>query len=85
MAEYVVDFVQRHRQVQIPGHDDLRKEDNETETEDRLVPIDWVVWGLLASLITGTTLVWVVFGNEGIKPWATVLGFILGGLLSIIG
>ncbi|KAJ7019917.1 OPT oligopeptide transporter protein-domain-containing protein [Mycena alexandri] len=61
------------------------KEDFDTETEDRLVPNTWVLWGLLGSVIIGTLLVWVVFGNDGIKPWATLLGFGLGGLLSVLG
>ncbi|KAK2460316.1 hypothetical protein APHAL10511_007705 [Amanita phalloides] len=60
-------------------------EDHETETSDRLVPLSWVVSGLLASVIFGTILVWLVFGKEHIKPWATMLGFMLGGLLSVIG
>jgi hypothetical protein len=85
VAEYAVDFVRKHRRGHIPGNDDTRKVDNETETPDRLVPSDWVILGLVTSIIIGTFLVWLVFGNEGIKPWATVLGFILGGLLSIIG
>jgi hypothetical protein len=29
--------------------------------------------------------VWAVFGAEGIKPWATLIGFVMGGLLSILG
>lgn len=58
---------------------------HETETEDRLVPASWVLYGLLVSVFSGTVLVWIVFGQEGIKPWATLLGFILGGMLSIIG
>ncbi|KAF5327668.1 hypothetical protein D9619_004869 [Psilocybe cf. subviscida] len=57
----------------------------ETESEDRLVPNSWVGVGLISSIVIGTFLVWIVFGNEGIKPWATLLGFILGGMLSIIG
>lgn len=85
VAEHVVDLVKRERRIRLSEHDDTGKVDNETETEDRLVPADWVIMGLLASIIIGTILVWVVFGNEGIKPWATVLGFILGGLLSVIG
>ena len=60
-------------------------ENHETETEDRLVPNSWVATGLFVSIVVGTFLVWVVFGNEGIKPWATLCGFVLGGLLSIIG
>jgi len=55
------------------------------DAEDQLVPMKWVLRGLLLSVVGGTLLVWLVFGNEGIKPWATVLGFILGGMLSIIG
>lgn len=65
-----------------PGGD---KEDFESETEDRLVPISWVFGGLGVSVVIGTILVWVVFGNEGIKPWATLIGFVLGGLLSVLG
>jgi len=58
---------------------------HETQTEDRLVPTSWVQYGLLGSVVIGTVLVWIVFGQDGIKPWATLLGFILGGMLSIIG
>lgn len=61
------------------------KEDHEVETPDRLVPMKWVASGLAVSVVVGTALVWVVFGNEGIKPWATVLGFVFGGMLSILG
>ncbi|KAH9916497.1 OPT oligopeptide transporter protein-domain-containing protein [Amylocystis lapponica] len=60
-------------------------EDKEMETEDRLVPTKWVVWGLGASVVMGTTLVWLVFGDEGIKPWATLIGYVMGGLLSVLG
>ncbi|KAG6862566.1 hypothetical protein C0995_000114 [Termitomyces sp. Mi166 len=58
---------------------------HETELEDRLVPSSWVIGGLSTSILAGTILVWAVFGHDGIKPWATVLGFILGGMLSIFG
>ncbi|KAF9449519.1 oligopeptide transporter [Macrolepiota fuliginosa MF-IS2] len=85
VAEYAVDLVNTQRRIYLGANVDDRTEDKETETEERLVPVSWVISGLLASIIIGTILVWVVFGNEGIKPWATVLGFILGGLLSIIG
>jgi len=57
----------------------------ETETEDRLVPSNWVVVGLVLSVSLGLLLVWVLFGTKGIKPWATFLGFVFGALLSIIG
>ncbi|PSR88724.1 hypothetical protein PHLCEN_2v5075 [Hermanssonia centrifuga] len=61
------------------------KEDKETESEDRLVPMRWVLWGSAGSIFIGTILVWAVFGNEGIKPWATVIGYVIGALLSVLG
>ncbi|KAK7678572.1 hypothetical protein QCA50_018444 [Cerrena zonata] len=67
------------------GEDGEHKEDNEIETDERLVPMRWVLWGLGGSITLGTLLVWMVFGNEGIKPWATLLGFVMGGLLSVLG
>lgn len=69
------------------GHsgDDTAPETKEVETEDRLVPMSWVVWGLGGSVVLGTVLVWLVFGDEGIKPWATLIGFVMGGLLSVLG
>ncbi|RDB26268.1 hypothetical protein Hypma_006613 [Hypsizygus marmoreus] len=73
--DYVVDLLSKH---------DIF-DSNETETENRLVPMRWVLGGLMSSVVIGTILVWTVFGHDGIKPWATILGFILGGLLSIIG
>lgn len=83
--EYVQDALKplRREYTDIDGHT-LPKQ-QETETEDRLVPNRWVGIGLISSIVIGTFLVWIVFGNEGIKPWATLLGFILGGMLSIIG
>ncbi|KAJ7475901.1 OPT oligopeptide transporter protein-domain-containing protein [Mycena latifolia] len=77
LAEYVMGLFPRGGQTV--------KEDYDTETEDRLVPNSWVVSGVLVSVVLGTFLVWVVFGNDGIKPWATFLGFVLGGLLSVLG
>ncbi|KAJ6576544.1 OPT oligopeptide transporter protein-domain-containing protein [Mycena vulgaris] len=80
LAEYVTGLFPRAGQT---TH--THKEDHDTETEDRLVPNSWVVGGLLVSVVLGTFLVWIVFGNDGIKPWATLLGFVLGGLLSVLG
>lgn len=60
-------------------------EDKEVEAEDRLVPMRWVLWGLAGSIVFGTILVWAVFGHEGITPWATVIGYIVGALLSVLG
>lgn len=64
-------------------HDNESSKD--TESPDRLVPSTWVVYGLLVSIVLGTMLVWVVFGGEGIKPWASLIGFLMGGLLSLLG
>ncbi|KZP11045.1 OPT superfamily oligopeptide transporter [Athelia psychrophila] len=72
----------------LPGRIALAAEtqdDGECETEDRLVPLAWVLWGLGGSVVVGTALVRVVFGQEGIKPWATLVGFVVGGLLSVLG
>ncbi|KAG5352903.1 hypothetical protein C0989_012293 [Termitomyces sp. Mn162] len=78
LIDYVVDsFSQRGQDSEVYQY--------ETETEERLVPSPWVLGGLLTSIFVGTFLVWAVFGHDGIKPWATVLGFILGGMLSIFG
>lgn len=54
-------------------------EDQEAESAERLVPPRWVILGISASILVGTVLVWVVFGANGIKPWATIIGF--GGCL----
>lgn len=59
--------------------------DSEVEPDERLVPTRWVIWGIACSTIAGILLVWLIFGNEGIKPWATFLSFVLGALLSILG
>ncbi|PPQ67518.1 hypothetical protein CVT25_006059 [Psilocybe cyanescens] len=83
--EYLEDGVRHWRRDYSVVEGLGQNKNHETETEDRLVPNSWVVIGLFLSILIGTILVWVVFGNEGIKPWATLLGFILGGMLSIIG
>ena len=67
------------------GDDEETHEDHEIETADRLVPTKWVINGLIGSICVGTILVRMVFGNDGIKPWATLIGFMMGGLLSILG
>jgi hypothetical protein len=59
--------------------------DQEVEAGDRLVPSRWVLWGIACSIVAGIILVRLIFGNEGIKPWATLLSFGLGALLSILG
>ncbi|KIJ66877.1 hypothetical protein HYDPIDRAFT_85633, partial [Hydnomerulius pinastri MD-312] len=81
---YVVKLVSSYRAPKL-GDEVQEEEDHEVETPDRLVPGRWVVNGLVGSILVGTLLVWVVFGDEGIKPWATLIGFGMGGLLSILG
>ncbi|KAG6842328.1 hypothetical protein C0991_010617 [Blastosporella zonata] len=83
LFDYVVDLVSRNKDS--PHNDAADMSHHETETEDRLVPMSWVMGGLISSIVLGTILVWAVFGHDGIKPWATVLGFVLGGMLSIFG
>jgi uncharacterized oligopeptide transporter (OPT) family protein len=83
--EFLVDTVWNQVIRSTPGDNTATKEDHEVETEDRLVPLNWVVIGLVISTVAGTILVRIVFGNEGIKPWATVIGFAIGGMLSLLG
>lgn len=63
-------------------HDDT--DDLELETPERLVPLRWVYWGFGISVVLGTIALWMIFGSEGIKPWASLLGYLIGGLLSIL-
>jgi hypothetical protein len=79
--EYIVEIMLKRKARR--NADD--KEDGEDETEDRLVPNSWVIWGLSGSICIGCVLVWVVFGGDIIRPWATVIGFMLGGILSVLG
>jgi OPT oligopeptide transporter protein len=83
--EFMCKAAKRRNQSATDSDDDHDKPDDEIETADRLVPGSWVLWGLLISVVFGTAVVWSVFGNEGIKPWATLIGFGMGGLLSILG
>ncbi|KAI0058594.1 OPT superfamily oligopeptide transporter [Artomyces pyxidatus] len=71
--------------VDRPNDPGLTQDDHEVETEDRLVSNHWVLWGLCGSICAGIVIVSLVFGSEGIKPWATLVGFVMGGLLSILG
>lgn len=60
-------------------------EEDETEPPERLVPLSWVGIGLATSSVLGIVLVWVIFGDEGIRPWATALGLVLASILSVLG
>jgi hypothetical protein len=79
------DFTSKRRKHYSVVDESTTDEPHDAEREDRLVPMTWVAAGVTSSIIIGTILVWIIFGHDGIKPWATVLGFILGGVLSIIG
>ncbi|KAI0084123.1 oligopeptide transporter [Irpex rosettiformis] len=74
-----------HIALSLFGSENSSKEDKEVESDDRLVPLSWVIWGTGGSVVIGTFLVWLVFGHEGIKPWATVIGYIIGAILSVLG
>jgi hypothetical protein len=60
-------------------------EDPEHEPPERLVPSSWVKIGLVVSGVLGIGLVWLVFGVDGIHPWATAIGLVLASILSLIG
>ena len=60
-------------------------EDPEHEPAGRLVPMSWIQAGLGISAILGIVLVWLVFGVDGIHPWATAVGLVLASVLSLIG
>lgn len=63
---------------------DVSAEDEEKEPPERLVPIKWSLWGGIISALLGTLVIRAVFGSDGIKPWASIIGFILASLLSLL-
>jgi hypothetical protein len=60
-------------------------EDPEHEPAERLVPMFWIRVGLVVSAVLCIVLVWMVFGVDGIHPWATAVGLVLASVLSLIG
>jgi len=68
-----------------PPTDQTDNDGGEVELPRRLVPKNWIVAGVFTSVIGGTLIIRLVFGNEGIRWWATILGFGLGGILSLLG
>ncbi|RSH95296.1 hypothetical protein EHS25_000383 [Saitozyma podzolica] len=64
---------------------DEDEDDPEIEPPERLVPMSWVWSGLAVSGVLGVGLVWMVFGADGIHPWATAVGLVLASALSLIG
>lgn len=73
-----------HTGAEVESHDE-EYADRDPETPNRLVPMKWVIIGLTVSIIIGIFLVWIVFGHEGIKPWASLIGFIISMGLSLLG
>ncbi|KAI5118103.1 hypothetical protein M0805_005210 [Coniferiporia weirii] len=71
--------------AQVGDELDVDEDTKDPEPPERLVPMQWVGAGLIASILIGTLLVWAVFGKEGIRPWASVVGFLMGGVLSLLG
>ncbi|KAG8898597.1 hypothetical protein FRC00_002603, partial [Tulasnella sp. 408] len=82
----IVEFVgQLRRRWDKTKNDGEDEEDEETETEDRLVPNSWVIGGMAVTIVLGTIAVWIIFGSSGIKPWATILAFLIGSVLGLLG
>jgi hypothetical protein len=84
-TEFVFNIISIFKSNRTIGRGLKLTRDGEVEPPSRLVPGSWVLSGLGASVIGGTAIIWFVFGYEGIKPWATVLGFMLGGGMSLLG
>jgi hypothetical protein len=68
-----------------PEPEEDENTDPEHEPPERLVPLSWVKGGLVLSGVLGVVLVWMVFGSDGIHPWATAVGLVLASVLSLIG
>lgn len=69
----------------VPTAEELEDEEEEYESDDRLVPMSWVWAGLGASSVGGIAVIWALFGGQTISPWATAVGFLLACLLSLLG
>ena len=84
LTPVVVEFVTSAAQGWTLRETRNNTDDLEVETPERLVPLRWVYWGFGVSVVLGTITLRTIFGNEGIKPWASLLGYAIGGLLSIL-
>lgn len=84
LVPVIVEFVRGARRFlgSLKSEDE---EDEETEPEERLVPNSWVLGGMAATTVFGTVIVWAIFGSSGIKPWATILAFLIGSVLGLLG
>ncbi|KAG0294358.1 hypothetical protein BGZ96_001353 [Linnemannia gamsii] len=65
--------------------EDDNEEDDEEAPIDQLVPLKVWVCGLILSSILCLFLIWVVFRDQHMPMYATLLALILGSLLSVLG
>ncbi|KAG0349622.1 hypothetical protein BGZ54_004314, partial [Gamsiella multidivaricata] len=65
-------------------HDDEDTED-EDSPPDQLVPLKVWVCGLILSSALCLLLIWIVFKDQHMPVYATVLALVLGSLLSVLG
>ncbi|KAF9090911.1 hypothetical protein BGX29_011223 [Mortierella sp. GBA35] len=65
--------------------DEDEEEDDEDAPIDQLVPLKIWVCGLILSSILCLVLIWVVFKDQHMPVYATLLALVLGSLLSVLG
>ncbi|KAK3809660.1 MAG: OPT oligopeptide transporter protein-domain-containing protein [Linnemannia elongata] len=65
--------------------DEEDEEDDEDAPIDQLVPLKVWVCGLILSSILCLFLIWVVFRDQHMPVYATLLALVLGSLLSVLG
>jgi OPT family oligopeptide transporter len=65
--------------------DDDDNDDDDDAPIDQLVPLKIWVCGLILSSILCLFLIWVVFRDQHMPVYATLLALVLGSLLSILG
>lgn len=89
LVPVVAEFLRTIRKVYLHSKNDTTEEDEDEDEENeppsRLVPTKWALWGLIISAIGGTLIIRAAFGKEGIKPWASIIGFVLATVLSLLG
>lgn len=83
----ISDFVRQIRRLQSNtlSSNTAIMEEEDSEPPQRLVPTRWALWGLVCSAFFGTIIIRLVFGAQGINPWASLVGFVLAALLSLLG
>ncbi|KAF9932231.1 hypothetical protein FBU30_008653 [Linnemannia zychae] len=65
--------------------DEDDEEDDDDAPIDQLVPLKVWVCGLILSTLLCLVLIWVVFHDQHMPVYATLLALILGSLLSVLG